>query len=109
MSIVRGTLDILVLKALSWTPMHAYEISRWLEEQSASELLVEDAALMQAIRRLESRDLIVAKWGITENNRRARYYELTAAGRTHLRDEGRRLTKYANALASVLALRSSRG
>jgi PadR family transcriptional regulator PadR len=109
MAIVRGTLDILVLKALSWTPMHAYEISRWLDERSGSELSIEDAALMQAIRRLENRALIDATWGITVNNRRARYYELTTAGRRYLREEGRRLSKYANALASVLALRSSRG
>lgn len=109
MALVRGTLDVLVLKTLSWTPMHAFEIARWLEERSGGHFAVEDAALMQALHRLEERSLLSAEWGITENGRRARYYRLTAAGRAHLRAESRRLTEYADALTAVLAARSARG
>jgi len=109
MPLVKGTLDVLVLKTLSWTPMHAYEVARWLEERSAGQFVVEDAALMQALHRLEERALLAAEWGVTGNGRRARYYKLTAAGRAHLRAESRRLTDYAGALTSVLAAKSARG
>lgn len=109
MPLVKGTLDVLVLKTLSWTPMHAYEVARWLEERSAGQFVVEDAALMQALHRLEERALLAAEWGVTSNGRRARYYKLTAAGRAHLRAESRRLTDYAGALTSVLAAKSARG
>jgi PadR family transcriptional regulator, regulatory protein PadR len=108
-ALLKGTLDVLVLKTLSWTPMHAYEIARWLDERSAGQFAVEDAALMQALHRLEERSLLNADWGVTENGRRARYYRLTAAGRAHLRAESKRLTDYADALAAVLAARSAAG
>src|SRR6185312_7274602 len=77
MPLVKGTLDVLVLKALSWTPMHAFEVARWLDARSAGQLEVEDGALMQALRRLEERSLLTAEWGMTDNGRRARYYRLT--------------------------------
>jgi transcriptional regulator len=108
MALVRGTLDVLVLKTLSWTPMHAFEIARWLEDRSRGQFAVEDAALMQALHRLEERGLLAAEWGMTENGRRARYYKMTAAGRGHLRAETKRLTEYVDALTSVLAARSAR-
>ncbi len=82
--LVKGTLDILVLKALSWTPMHGFEITKWFESRSAGALDVRDSALYQALHRMEQRGLVVAEWGITENNQRARYYRLTRAGRTLL-------------------------
>lgn len=104
--VVKGTLDVLVLKALSWTPMHGFEVTRWLEEGSGGRLEVEDSALYQALYRLEERGLIEASWGITENNRRARYYAITAAGATHLATEAERLTEYAALLATILALES---
>jgi transcriptional regulator len=109
MALVRGTLDVLVLKALSWTPMHAFEIARWLEDRSAGQFTIEDAALMQALHRLEDRALLAADWGLTENGRRARYYQLTAAGRAHLRAETKRLTQYADALTTILSARTARG
>lgn len=108
MALVKGTLDVLVLKTLSWTPMHAFEIARWLEQRSGGHFAIEDAALMQALHRLEDRSLLAAEWGMTENGRRARYYRLTAAGRAHLRAEVRRLTEYTDALTAVLAARSVR-
>lgn len=109
MALLRGTLDVLVLKTLSWGPMHAFEITKWLEDRSGGHLSVEDAALMQALHRLEERAILAAEWGVTENGRRARYYRLTNAGRTHLRAEAKRLTEYSEALVAVLAARSSQG
>ena len=79
MALLKGTLDVLVLKALSWTPMHAFEVATWIETHSASQFIVEDAALMQALRRLEERGLLATEWGTTENARRAKYYRLTRA------------------------------
>ena len=100
--VVKGTLDVLVLKALSWTPMHGFEITAWLEERSAGGLDVDDSALYQALYRLEARGLVSAEWGITENNRRARYYRPTAAGRVHLRDETARWIRYAQTVTGIL-------
>lgn len=109
MALLKGTLDVLVLKALSWTPMHAFEVASWIEKYSASQFIVEDAALMQALRRLEERGLLATEWGTTENARRAKYYRLTRTGRTHLREESQRLAEYANALAAMLAIRTAEG
>jgi transcriptional regulator len=106
-ALLKGTLDVLVLKTLSWQPMHAFEIAQWLESRSNGRVIVEDAALMQALHRLEERRLLAAEWGVTENGRRARYYRLTSQGRAHLREETERLTDYVRALTSILALRRS--
>ena len=70
MALVKGTLAVLVLKTLSWTPMHAFEIVRWLEERSGGHFAIDDAALMQALHRLEDRSLLAAEWGVTENGRK---------------------------------------
>ena len=107
MPLLKGTLDVLVLKALSWTPMHAFEVATWLEDRSAGRLSVEDAALMQALHRMEERGLLAADWGITAKGRRARYYRLTRAGRAHLDAETARLTDYVDALTTVLGARTS--
>jgi PadR family transcriptional regulator, regulatory protein PadR len=109
MSLLRGTVDVLVLKTLSWGPMHGFEIARWLEARSGGRLAVEDAALMQALHRMEARGLLAAEWGVTENGRRARYYDLTAAGRAHLDREAARLADYVDALTTVLAARTVAG
>jgi PadR family transcriptional regulator, regulatory protein PadR len=103
--VIKGTLDVLVLKALTWSPMHGFEITAWLEEQSGGSLEVEDSALYQALYRLEEKALVEAKWGVTENNRRARYYQITRAGRAHLQEETARVTAYAATLTQILALR----
>ena len=105
MTLLKGTLDVLVLKALSWTPLHSFEITSWLEERSGGHLDVDDAALFQALHRMEERGLIIAEWGVTENNRRARYYSLTPRGRAHLKAESAALTRYARALTTILAAR----
>jgi PadR family transcriptional regulator, regulatory protein PadR len=99
---VRGTLDILVLKALSWTPMHGFEITTWLEARSAGALGIQDSALYQALHRLEARELVAAEWGVTENNQRARYYKLTRAGRAHLTAETAQWVRYAETVTGIL-------
>lgn len=100
--LVRGTLDALVLKALSWTPMHGFEITSWLEDQSGGELEVNDSALYQALYRLEERGLLEAQWGVTENNRRARYYRITSEGRAHLASEAEAFLRYARTVGGIL-------
>src|SRR5947209_1644175 len=100
MALLKGTLDVLVLKALSWGPMHAFEITTWLEDRSAGRLTIEDAALLQALHRMEERKLIIAEWGVTKNARRARYYRMTAAGRTHLKAESAHLVDHVDALTT---------
>ena len=103
--LLKGTLDVLVLKALSWNAMHGFEITVWLEDHSAGHLAVDDGALYQALHRMEERGLISAEWGVTENNRRARYYRLTAPGRSHLRAESASLVRYARTVMAILAER----
>ncbi len=100
--LVKGTLDLLVLRALSWTPMHGFEITSWLEARSGGALGVQDSALYQALHRLEARGLAVAEWGVTPNNQRARYYRLTAAGREHLAAETAQWVRYAVTVTDIL-------
>jgi transcriptional regulator len=105
MPLLKGTLDALVLKALSFGPRHGFEIIRWIEDGSHQEFEVEAAALLQALHRLEARRLVSAAWDTTENNRRARYYTLTSQGRTALRDQ---TVELKNSVAALSALLSSR-
>src|SRR5688572_6156673 len=92
--LVKGTLDVLVLKTLSWGPMHGFEIISWLEQRSAGSLEVEDSALYQALHRMEERGLVSAEWGKTDNNRKARYYSVTAAGLAYLKAETKQWARY---------------
>ena len=105
MALLKGTLDVLVLKALSWGPMHGFEITSWLEARSDGRIGVTDAALLQALHRLEERGLLAAEWGVTGNGRRARYYRLTPTGRTTLREESAALVDHVAALTAVLGAR----
>lgn len=102
--LLKGTLDLLVLKTLSWGAMHGFAISSWLEQHSEGTVGVDDSALYQALHRLEERGYIDAEWGITGNNRRARYYKLTTAGRRHLRAETATWVRYTTAVTSILAI-----
>jgi len=108
LALVKGTLDVLVLKALSWGPLHGFEITTWLEDNSGGALDVEDSALYHAVHRMEQRGLIAAEWGVTENNRRARYYSVTSAGRAHLRAETARWLRYAEMVSGMLTAASRR-
>lgn len=100
--VLRGTLDLLVLRALAWAPMHGFEVTTWLEARSAQMLEIVDSALYQALARLEARGLIEGEWGTTENNRRARYYGLTVAGRAHLEAETANWLRYAGTVTDIL-------
>jgi PadR family transcriptional regulator, regulatory protein PadR len=106
--LIKGTLDVLVLKALSFGPLHGFEITRWIEAGSRGEFEIEAAALLQALHRLEERRLLTGAWGITENNRKARYYSLTAAGKAHLRAETAALKSSVAALSAILDTRGAR-
>jgi len=105
--LLKGTLDLLVLKALSQGRAHGYGIASWLETESGGALGVEDSAIYQALHRLEGRRLVSASWGTTENNRRARYYELTPKGRERLESAADAWTRYAVSVAGILQLRGS--
>ena len=105
MALLKGTLDTLVLKALSFGPRHGFEIIRWIEDGSEGDFEVESAALLQALHRLEARRLVSAAWDTTENNRRARYYDLTSQGRVVLRDQTIELKHSAAALTALLSAR----
>jgi PadR family transcriptional regulator, regulatory protein PadR len=100
--VLKGTLDLLVLRALSWSPMHGFEVVSWLERAAGGSLDVDDSALYQAVYRLEERGMLAAEWGVTENNRRARYYKITAAGRAHLRAETKSWMQYAQTVTTIL-------
>lgn len=100
--VVKGTLDVLVLKALSWQPMHGFEVTAWLEARSGKRLALEDAALYQALYRMEKKGLVKAEWGVTENNRRARYYKLTRAGTEQLRQQLSDWLEYAETVTAIL-------
>jgi len=100
--VLKGTLDVLVLKALTWQPMHGFEITAWLEHQSGHRLALEDAALYQALYRLEKRALVTAAWGVTDANRRARYYKITTAGRKEVTAQISQWVRYASAMNDIL-------
>jgi PadR family transcriptional regulator len=101
--LMQGTLDLLVLRTLTWGPMHGYAVARHIRERSRDVILVEEGALYPALHRLERRGWIEAEWGLSENNRRAKFYELTVAGREQLRRELATWTRYTEAVARVLS------
>ncbi|MBD0320900.1 MAG: PadR family transcriptional regulator [Gemmatimonadetes bacterium] len=100
--LLKGTLDVLILRTLAGEPMHGYGISQWIRGRTDVVVQVQDAAVYQALRRLEARVWLAAEWGISENNRRARYYSLTAEGRAQLRAEASAWRRYAAAVFQVL-------
>jgi transcriptional regulator len=102
LDVLQGTLDLLVLRALSAGPLHGYSVMDWLRRATAGELRLEDAALYPALHRLEARGYIESAWGLSENNRRARYYELTSKGRRRLKSETATWERYATLMARVL-------
>ncbi len=102
LSLLQGTVDVLILRTLAWGPMHSYAVARWIRERSAGELDLEDAPLYKALHRLEHAGALVAEWGVSENNRRARYYRLTTRGRAMLKQHERDWRRYAAAVFRVL-------
>lgn len=100
--LLQGTLQILILKALFAESTHGYGIARWIENTTGDVLRIEEGSLYPALRRLEDKAFISSDWGISENNRRARYYSLTPAGRAHLKREAAAWTRYSGAVTRVL-------
>jgi len=100
--LLHGTLDVLILKALTLAPLHGYAVARWIEGRTGGLLEVEDAALYKALHRLEGQGAVESDWGVSETNRRAKYYQLTRKGRRLLRSEARVWQRYAGAVAAVL-------
>jgi len=102
LELLRGTLDMLLLKALIWGPRHGYAVTAWIHETTNEELKVDDGALYGALHRLQARGWIEAEWGLSENNRKAKYYSLTAEGRRQLRSQAVSWDRYARAVARVM-------
>ena len=102
--LLHGTLDTLLLKTLSWGPRHGYAIARWIYDVSDDVLRVEEGALYPALHRLEKRGWIESEWGLSENNRKAKYYQLTHVGRRELRAKSSTWARYSAAVTKVLAV-----
>jgi PadR family transcriptional regulator PadR len=102
LDLLQGTLDLLVLKTLTWGPMHGYSVARLIRERSDNVFLVEEGALYPALHRLERAGWIESEWGMSENNRKAKFYQLTTRGRAQLRAEVATWQKYTKAVAGVL-------
>ena len=102
LDLLRGTLDLLVLRAVSPGPQHGFGIAQWIAQVTQDDLRIEDGALYTSLHRLERRGLLKAQWGITDKNRKAKYYQLTAAGRDSLARDTAQWTAYAAAMFRVL-------
>lgn len=100
--LLQGTLQILILKALMAESAHGYGIARWIEETTSDALRVEEGSLYPALRRLEDKGYITSAWGLSDNNRRARFYSLTSAGRAHLRKEAAAWARFSEAMTRVM-------
>jgi transcriptional regulator len=105
-NLVRGTLDLLILKSLTWEPRHGYGISEWIELVTDGSLLMEEGTLYPALHRLQGKGMVESEWGLSENNRRAKYYRLTAQGERYLSDEADSWARYTDAVARALAMES---
>jgi PadR family transcriptional regulator, regulatory protein PadR len=101
---LRGTLDMLILKTLTRGALHGYNIAERIEQGADGVLLVEEGALYQALHRLELRGLLDSEWGVSENNRRAKFYRLTAEGRAHLERTARRWERVSEAVSRIMRL-----
>ena len=102
LDLLQGTLDVLVMKTLSWGPRHGYAIARWIRETTEDVLQVEEGALYPALHRMEKKGWIESEWGLSENNRKAKYYQLTTRGRAQLRAQAATWNRYAGAVSKVL-------
>ena len=100
--LLHGTLDVLVLKTLSWAPMHGYAIAQWIEQRARGDLEIVDAALYKALHRLEQQGAVKSEWGLSDNNRRAKYYALTPRGRGLLRADAATWHRFASAVGRIL-------
>lgn len=106
-NLMRGTLDLLILKALTWGPRHGYAVAEWIGQATEATLLVGEGTLYPALHRLERQRLVEAEWGVSENNRRAKYYRLTPAGRRHFQDQQKSWNAYSSAVARLLGQKTA--
>jgi len=104
LDLLKGTLDVLVLKALTWGPRHGYAVARWIEDATRGTLQVEEGALYHALHRLEKGGALTSAWGVSEANRRAKYYTLTPVGRQRLVAQTDTWTRYAEAVFAALRM-----
>src|ERR671927_326589 len=102
LGLVQGTVDVLILKTLTWAPMHGYGISTWIRQRTDGELAVEDAALYQALHRLERKEWVESEWGVSDTNRKAKFYKITRLGRKQLQTDVAELQRYVAALFKIL-------
>ena len=102
LGLVQGAVDVLILKTLTWSSMHGYGISQWIRQRTDGALAVEDAALYQALHRLERKGWVDSEWGISDTNRRAKFYHITRDGRKQLQSDVAELRRYVEALFKVL-------
>jgi len=102
LDLLQGTLDLLILKTLTWGPRHGYAVASWIRETTNQRLQIEEGALYTALHRMEKRGLLESEWGLSENNRKAKYYQLTTQGRKQLRAKTAVWTEYASAVFQVL-------
>jgi len=102
LTILRSSVDLIILKALSWGPRHGYAIAEWIDHATRATILIEEGTLYPALHRLERKGWVDAEWGVSENNRRAKFYDLTRAGRAQLRRETPTWLRHADAIASAL-------
>ena len=106
--LLQGTLGVLILKALSWGPLHGYGIARWLEEMTNEELLIEEGSLYPALHRLQAHGLVSSEWSVSATNRRVKTYTITEQGRAQLRAEMSRWDRFSAAVSQVLHARRPR-
>jgi PadR family transcriptional regulator PadR len=106
--LLQGTLSVLILKSLTWGPMHGYGIARWIEQITDDELLVEEGSLYPALHRLQARGLVSSEWAISDTNRRVKSYTITEQGRQQLRAEMSRWERFSSAISRALEARRPR-
>ncbi|HEX6630928.1 MAG TPA: PadR family transcriptional regulator [Gemmatimonadaceae bacterium] len=102
LALLQGTLDVLLLKTLAWGPKHGYAVARWIADATDDDLQIEEGALYTALHRMEKRGWIESEWGLSDTGRRAKFYQLTRAGRQQLQLQTQRWTRYASAVFKVL-------
>jgi PadR family transcriptional regulator PadR len=107
LDLVRGTLDLLILKTLSWGPMHGLAVLRWIEQTTREQLQIEEGALYPSLHRMEEKGWLDAEWGYTDRNRKAKFYRLTPAGRKQLASELSRWSRYTQVVALVIGARGA--
>jgi PadR family transcriptional regulator len=108
LDLLRGTLDLLILKTLSWGPMHGLAVLRWIEEVTGQRLQIEEGALYPALHRMEQRGWLDAEWGYTDRSRKAKFYRLTSLGRRQLAAELSKWSRYTEAVGLVLQQEGAR-